>query len=234
MSLDAVLIAAASYLLGSVPVGLITGKIARGIDVRQFGSGNIGATNVWRVLSDPGLTAGGDVPGVPPGSNIWRTLGPVCGVLVMALDILKGYLPVLAAHRLHYGEQSWIPVVAGLAAIIGHNNSVFIGFKGGKGVATSLGVAIGLSWQAGAIGFGVWLVLLAITRYVSVSSIIAVPVCASLIWFLNGKSLPCGIFGALATIFAVYKHRANIGRLRAGTEPKVGARKTANNVAPAG
>ena len=124
-----------AYLLGSLPIGLIVGKAVRGIDVREHGSGNIGATNVW------------------------RTLGPVWGSLVFALDVGKGLAPVLLAQR-NAAHIAWLPVAAGLAAILGHNFSVFLKFKGGKGVATTLGVAFGLSWVAGLVGFGVWLVVL--------------------------------------------------------------------------
>jgi glycerol-3-phosphate acyltransferase PlsY len=203
MTKDAIIFLVLSYLCGSIPVGLLTGKMVKGIDVRDYGSGNIGATNVW------------------------RTLGPACGFIVFCLDIMKGFLPVSASHlRTDWAiamptMYAWMPVLSGLAAIIGHNFSPFLKFKGGKGVATSLGVALGLSFKAGLIGFGVWCVIVLITRYISVASIIAVPVCSVFIWWFNHRNLPCGLFGILATVFAVVKHKSNIKRLKAGTEPKV-------------
>ena len=189
-----------SYLLGAVPIGLWVGKAARGVDVREHGSGNIGA------------------------SNVWRTLGPVLGSLVFLLDVGKGAIPTLAAHHVpHF--PIWLPVMAGLAAVIGHNFSVFLGGKGGKGVATTLGVALGLSWQAALIGFAVWGVCLFLTRYISVSSVVGVPVGAFLTYWWNGRAWPYGLFALAVTGFVVYRHRANFVRLRAGTEPKVGRKK---------
>ena len=195
-----------AYLLGSLPIGLIVGKVVKGIDVREHGSGNIGA------------------------SNVWRTLGPVWGGLVFALDVGKGLAPVLLAQR-DPAHHAWLPVAAGLAAIIGHNFSVFLRFKGGKGVATTLGVAFGLSWVAALVAFGVWLTVLALTRYISVSSLIATPIGALCLWQQNHWLWPYGLFALLATVFVVVKHRANIGRIRAGMEPKVGQKKSTSTEA---
>lgn len=193
-----------SYLCGAVPVGLITGKMAKGIDIRDYGSGNIGATNVY------------------------RTLGPGYGTLVFALDIIKGFIPVFWSYHMHHvTDASWMPVFVGLAAIIGHNCSPFLRFKGGKGVATSLGVAIGFSGLAGLIGFLVWISLVGITRYVSMASLIGVPICALCIWLFKDHGAPYATFGILATVFVFYKHRSNIKRLKAGTEPKVDDIRTA-------
>ena len=189
-----------AYLLGSLPIGLIVGKAVRGIDVREFGSGNIGA------------------------SNVWRTLGPAWGSLVFALDVGKGLTPVLLARPLA-AHAAWLPVAAGMAAILGHNFSVFLKFKGGKGVATTLGVAFGLSWLAGLIAFGVWLAVLGVTRYISVSSLAGTVVGTFCLWWLNDRRLPYGLFSLLATVFVFVKHRANVARIRAGTEPKVGGKK---------
>ena len=189
-----------AYLLGSLPIGLLVGKAVKGIDVREHGSGNIGASNVWRLL------------------------GPFWGSLVFVLDVGKGFLPVLLA-RTHATPLSWLPVVAGLAAILGHNFSVFLKFKGGKGVATSCGVALGLSWQAGLIGLGTWLAVLGLTRYISVSSLVGTAAGAFGIWWLNDKRLPYGLFSLLATAFVFVKHRANIRRIQAGTEPKAFQKK---------
>lgn len=185
-----------SYLLGAVPVGLIVGKAARGIDVREHGSGNIGATNVWRIL------------------------GPAWGSLTFALDTGKGLVPVLLAR--HWGAHTvWLPVAAGLLVIIGHNASIFLGGKGGKGVATSLGVAFGLSWEAALAAFAVWLLVLLVTHYISVASLAGTPVGALGIWGLNHWNWAYGLFALLATVFVWVRHRANLARLRAGTEPKV-------------
>lgn len=186
-----------AYLIGSLPIGLYVGKLARGIDIRDFGSGNIGA------------------------SNVWRTLGPAWGIVVFALDVGKGLGPtMLARHGLH--APGWLPVAAGVAAVLGHNFSPFLGFKGGKGVATTLGVAFGLSLPAALIGFAVWGACLAVTRYISLSSVIGVPTGAFFTWWLNGRQWPYGLFAVAVSVFVVVKHRANFARLQAGTEPKVG------------
>jgi len=198
--MSALLLLVFAYLLGSLPIGLIVGKAVKGIDVREHGSGNIGASNVGRVL------------------------GPVWFSVVFALDVGKGLLPVLLVHRLGV-SLAWLPVAVGMAAILGHNFSVFLGGKGGKGVATSLGVAFGLSWLAGLIGFGTWLAVLGLTRYISVASLVGTAVGAFCIWWLNDKRLPYGCFSLLATVFVFVKHRANMARIRAGTEPKVRFKK---------
>ncbi len=195
----------AAYLFGSLPIGLAIGKLVRGIDIRDYGSGNIGASNVWRIL------------------------GPAWGVLVFLLDVAKGLLPTLAAHR-HLNGPIWLPVAAGLAAILGHNFSPFLKFKGGKGVATSLGVAFGLSWEAALIAFAAWSLLLALTRYISVASMIATALGSFLIWQFNGRAWPYGAFAVLAAVFVVFTHRSNIGRLRAGTERRVGKRQAGEAV----
>jgi glycerol-3-phosphate acyltransferase PlsY len=193
-----------SYLLGALPVGLLIGKGFRGIDVREHGSGNIGATNVW------------------------RTLGPVLGTLTFALDVAKGLIPVLLARHFYSGFV-WLPVAAGILAIIGHNFSIFLGFQGGKGVATTLGVAFGLSWAAALIAFLVWGLVLLATRYISVSSLVATPIGAICLWGFNRWNWAYGLFALLATLFVVLKHRANIIRLRLHTEPRVTRRISGNS-----
>lgn len=192
---DALLLVLA-YLLGSLPIGLYVGKMVRGIDVREFGSGNTGASNIGRVL------------------------GPSWAVLVFLLDVAKGLLPTVVAHFHAEHEVSWWPVLTGLAAILGHNFSVFLKFKGGKGVATSLGVAFGLSWQAGLIGFGTWSLVLLVTRYISVASLIGTAVGSFCVWWFNSRQFPYGCFAGLATVFVVVKHKANLQRLKTGAEPK--------------
>jgi len=195
--LSHILLILGAYLLGSLPIGLYIGKMVKGIDVREFGSGNIGA------------------------SNVWRTLGPAWGILVFLLDVSKGLLPTVTAHH-EWHISPWWPILTGMAAICGHNCSPFLHFKGGKGVATSLGVVAGLSPPAALLGFAVWGLCLAVTRFISVSSMIAAVVCSALLWDFNGRQWPYGLFGILAALFVIVKHRSNMRRLRNGTEPKVG------------
>ena len=185
-----------SYLFGALPIGLLVGRMVKGIDVRDYGSGNIGA------------------------SNVWRTMGPLWGIAVFLFDFCKGYFPTLLAGRVHE-VGPWLPVLVGLAAILGHNFSPFLRFKGGKGVATSLGVVYGLSLPAAAVGFAVWGLCLLITRYISVSSVIAALVTSLVLIGLN-RDLPHVLFALLVAFFVVIKHRSNMARLKAGTEPKVG------------
>lgn len=189
-----------AYLVGGLPVGLVVGKVAKGIDLREHGSGNIGASNAWRLLG-------------------WKW-----GLPVFLLDVLKGYGPVCAAHHLPHCAAA-LPVLVGLAAIMGHNFSPFLGFRGGKGVATSLGVAFGLSLYAGLLGFGAWMLIVGVTRYISVASVFAVAVGSYFIWWFNGHSLAYGLFSLTAVIFVVVKHRSNFERLRDGTESKVEFKK---------
>ena len=188
-----------SYLFGSLPIGLLVGRMVKGIDVRDYGSGNIGA------------------------SNVWRTMGPLWGIAVFLFDFCKGYFPAHLAGQMH-SVNPWLPVLVGLAAILGHNFSPFLKFKGGKGVATSLGVVYGLSPVAAAIGFAVWGLCLLVTRYISVSSMIAAVVTSAALIVLN-PNLPHILFAILVTLFVLVKHRSNMTRLKAGTEPKVGRLK---------
>jgi glycerol-3-phosphate acyltransferase PlsY len=210
------LLVPAAYLLGSVPFGLIVGK-AKGVDPRKAGSGNIGATNVGRLL------------------------GKKYFALVFVLDLLKGLIPMLAAAlvlRNHY--LLWLAV--GFAAIVGHMFSLFLGFKGGKGVATSTGVLLGL-WPyytiPGLIGALIWIISFKTWRYVSLASILGAGlfpvayVCLGLArgWDVFGSQLPLLIFAVVVAALIVYKHRSNIARLRAGTELRAGA-GSAGSAAP--
>jgi acyl phosphate:glycerol-3-phosphate acyltransferase len=194
-----------SYLLGSIPFGFIVGKTVKGIDIREVGSGNVGATNVLRAL------------------------GPAFGTLVMICDILKGVAAVLVAKHLFVGhsQASWV-IVASLLAIVGHTASPFIRFKGGKGVATSLGVIFGMNWMIASIAFILWASILAVTRYVSIASIIApytVPL-MMLLWkpVFCGTAVPVhyAVFALVAATLILLKHRSNISRLINRTEPKFG------------
>ena len=196
---------AIAYLLGSIPVGLIVGKFWRGIDIRQFGSGNIGA------------------------SNILRTLGPAAAIVVFIGDTLKGTLAVLLCKAL--GLPDVLVVAGGLLAVVGHNWSVFLSFSGGRGVATALGILIGLDWRVAAIGFGSWVALVAITRYISVASMLAVAIALFAMTALDGRLPFVGVTWVMA-LFIWVKHVPNLKRLHEGTEFKIG-QKVATTTEPA-
>jgi acyl phosphate:glycerol-3-phosphate acyltransferase len=191
---------AAAYLIGSFPFGLYLTKWIKGIDVREAGSGNIGATNVFRVAGKP------------------------LGVAVFCLDVGKGLWPPLAANAM--GLNTWWQVVAGLAAIVGHNSSPFLGFKGGKGVATSLGVLLGVAWKVGTVGFLLWSFLVVTTGIVSIGSLAAILSLVPLALLFYPGDYAILTLNAVAAAFSLYKHRGNIQRLRAGTEPSFRKKKS--------
>jgi glycerol-3-phosphate acyltransferase PlsY len=182
----------ASYLLGSVPTGLLLGK-ALGVDIRTSGSGNIGATNVY------------------------RTLGRSVGVITLLGDCLKGLIPVLAARWLGLPDI-WV-AAAGLAAFLGHVYTVFLCFKGGKGVATALGVFLGTSPLAVLIAFWVFAVVLWKWRYVSLASIIAAGAMPVIVAAIDRRPLII-VMTLLIAALVIWKHSGNIARLRANTENK--------------
>lgn len=183
---------AGAYLLGSIPTGLLLGKLY-GIDVRSEGSGNIGAT------------------------NLYRTVGRKVGIITLFGDCLKGFLPVMLAWQLGLGEplQAWI----GLAAFCGHVFSIFLLFKGGKGVATALGVYLALAPLAVLGALLVFIIFVAVWRYISLGSVVAAAV-MPLIIFLRPHSNQLLIATALISLIVILKHHANISRLLAGTESK--------------
>ena len=182
------------YMLGSLPTGLIVVRLLAGTDIRKTGSGNIGTVNVYRVAG----------------------LGPA--VLVLAVDVLKGAIPVLLARA--WGQTEAVQVVAGLATIVGHNWSLFLRFGGGKGIATSFGALLAISPVVGIIAATVWGVVVGITRYASLGSLLAVAtVPLAMGW--RREPTPHLVFGLVTLIFAVYRHRANVARLFAGTELKI-------------
>lgn len=181
-----------AYLIGSIPSGLIIGKGLFGTDVRQFGSKNIGATNIYRVL---GLKA---------------------ALPVFICDALKGAIGVLLLAS--YGPA--FAVLGGILAMVGHNWSIFLGFKGGRGVATGLGVLIALSPLVAVICFAIWGIIVYPTKLVSLGSIIAAAA-VPLLMFLTGQSWWYVGFGALAALFVILRHRDNIIRLLSGKELKV-------------
>lgn len=193
-----ILILAGSYLLGSIPFGYIVAKYLKGIDIRKYGSGNIGATNIMRAIGT----------------------GPA--ILVFTADVFKGIIPVIITHRL-MPDSAWMAVVSGLVAIVGHSLSVFLGFRGGKGVATSLGVIIGFSPVIALIGFASWIIIVAISRYVSLASIIA-PIIICTLMLVFKMPVEYFIFSVIATSFIIIKHKSNISRLLQGNENKWGVK----------
>jgi acyl phosphate:glycerol-3-phosphate acyltransferase len=192
-----------AYLVGSVPVGLIIGKVFYDVDIREHGSHNIGASNFYRTIKE-----------------IHPSQAKPVGLISFLLDLLKGFVPVAAARHWFPGLP-WIQILTGLAAIMGHNNSIFLRFKGGKGVATSSGVTFALSWKAAAVGFAAWGAVTFFSGFISLGSIISAPITGFLIWWLNNRSLPYGLFGLLVALSVVLKHKSNIKRLLAGTELSV-------------
>ncbi len=191
-----------SYLLGSIPTSYLVARVGKGIDLRQVGSKNLGATNLYRTLG-------------------WRYAIPV-GLF----DVAKGALPVLWFGRLA-GGGSWIPLACGLAAVIGHVFSLFVHFKGGKGVATAAGVVLGLVPWATLASAAVWVVLVRVTGYVSVGSIVAAVVLPVFAYFLEPGQRDLVWFFAGLGLFVIVMHRANIRRLLAGTENRFGRRRAA-------
>ena len=185
----------AAYLVGSIPFGLLLTKAAGLGDVRAQGSGNIGATNVLR--------AG----------------GKKLGAATLLLDLLKGLAGVLIA-RFAFGEET-VPYAA-VAAVLGHCFPVWLGFRGGKGVATNAGVAFGLGWMLGAVYAIAWLGVLAVTRISSLAGMTAVVVTAVAAWFAGESEAFIAL--AVVAVLVLWLHRANIGRLLKGEEPKVGSK----------
>jgi glycerol-3-phosphate acyltransferase PlsY len=192
------------YLLGSVPTGYLVAK-GRGVDIRSVGSGNIGATNVFRAL------------------------GVAAGVFVLLVDAVKGVVPVVAARLLWRGwdpsasalTAEWAGLVAGFCAVLGHNYTCWLRFKGGKGIATSAGVLAALVPGAFLILLGVFAGVLLATRYVSLASISAALTLPFAVWATAG-SLNLIVVTAVLGALAVYKHKANIRRLLNGTENRLG------------
>ncbi|SMB98308.1 acyl-phosphate glycerol-3-phosphate acyltransferase [Thermanaeromonas toyohensis ToBE] len=184
-----------AYLLGSLPTAYVVARY-KGFDIRRRGSGNIGTTNAF------------------------RTMGTGPGLLVLAVDVLKGVIPVLVGRAV---GGNWLAGFAGLVAMAGHSWSVFLSFQGGRGVATAAGVLLALAPGALFWAFLIWLIVLFTTRYVSLSSIVAAGSAPFLVLLLR---LPWShfVFALVAAALIIYRHRPNIKRLLAGTEPKIGER----------
>ena len=199
----------AAYLVGSIPFGFLIAR-AHGVDIRTKGSGNIGATNVF------------------------RTLGKGPGILTFALDFAKGLVSALliaaAANRFLGPVGDNLPclrLVCGTGALVGHSFPVFLGFKGGKGVATGVGLVMGLSPATALIGLGVWLVVFLVGRYVSLASIaaaVAVAVAAWTVMTPDPRRIVPGVLTVLC-VLVIARHHANIGRLLKGTENRFSFRK---------
>lgn len=196
-----------AYLLGSFPTGFVVAR-ALGIDLRTVGSGNIGATNAFRILGK----------------------GP--GATVLLVDALKGYLACLGmpylARRLGWVDPSasttfleWMSISAGVAAVLGHNYTCWLKFKGGKGIATSAGVLLALVPLAFLGVLLVFLVVFGLSRYVSLGSLSAAALLPVITWLTGGSSTLIGMTSSLSAL-AIYKHRANISRLMNGTENRIG------------
>ena len=221
-----ILVVLIAYLLGSIPTGFLLAK-ARGVDIRTVGSGNIGATNVFRILGKP------------------------AGVLVLLADAAKGWLAVFVVAKLLSGwfypaagltAREWFAICAGIAAILGHNYTCWLYFKGGKGIATSAGVLVALVPVPLLIILGVWIIVFALSRYVSLASISAAFTLPFAVWLVgelrhetqderDAARTIILITAALAAL-AIYKHKANIKRLISGTESKIAMKTPSSSDAP--
>ena len=200
------IIAGAAYLLGSIPTGFLVAR-AKGIDIRAVGSGNIGATNAMRVLGRP------------------------AGIFVLLVDALKGFLAVaslgpelIQVLNLPLPDVQAGLLVAGISAVLGHNFTPWLGFKGGKGIATTAGVYLALAPLAVGIALLTWVVVTLITRYVSVGSIAAALALAVAVWSTK-TDMALRLVTLALVAMAIYKHKSNIKRLCAGTENRFGAKK---------
>ena len=194
----------AAYLIGSISFGYLAGKLLKGIDIRKYCSGNAGTT------------------------NIQRTLGTLPALIVLFLDISKGWLAVWLAGVLTGSET--VPLAAGLAAIMGHNWPLFFKFRGGRGIATSIGVMLGVAPLVLLIAGGIGVTLIAITRYVSLGSITGAFTIPILMILFHLPPLQIA-FGTGIAVMAIWRHRENISRLLQGTENKLGSKVNLGNEA---
>ena len=205
---------AIAYLFGSTPTGYLAGKLLKGIDIREHGSKSIGATNVL------------------------RTLGKWPALVVLLVDVLKGAAAIVFARWFYswlytlpfvtpptaLDPQTWLPwavCLAGLAALMGHGRSIWLNFTGGKSAATGLGVLLAMSWPVGLGAAAAFGVVLAIARIVSLGSMLAALTAIALVWTLE-QPLPYRLLVMAGGIYVIARHRANIQRLLAGTEPRLG------------
>lgn len=200
--IDAIPWLLAAYLLGAIPTSYLAGRWGRGIDLREHGSHNLGATNLYRTLG-------------------WKFAIPV-GII----DVAKGAIPTLLFAP-QAGDNPLLPSLCGIAAVVGHTLSPFVGFKGGKGVATAAGMLLALTPAAVGVVAILWIVLVRLTGYVSVGSITAAAVFPAADWILKPSRRTTADIGldCLIAGFIIWKHRSNIARLRAGTENRFGHRR---------
>lgn len=183
------------YLLGSIPTGYIVARQVAGIDIREHGSGNTGATNVKRVV------------------------GNKAGLFVLACDFFKGFLPVLLAKNL-FPEAPFVHVLVALAAVVGHSKSIFLKFGGGKSAITGLGGIIGLAPLAGLVLAGIAFTVIFLSRIVSIGTMTAA-VAAPVTMFVMGQPLAYTLYTAVTGLYVIFLHRANIQRLIKGTENRI-------------
>ncbi len=192
------------YLIGATPFGFIAGKL-KGIDIREHGSGNIGATNVLRVLGKP------------------------IGLTVFVLDVLKGLVPVWIATG--WSDATWVHIATAVATILGHNYTFWLKFRGGKGIATTAGAMLPLIPLPLGVALLLWIITLKVTRYVSIASIaaaVSIPVTATVQALITGQWDPVLLgFAAFIGLLAIWRHRSNIQRLRKGEEHRFGEKKQA-------
>lgn len=202
-----------AYLLGSIPTGYLAGRYLGGIDIREYGSGSTGATNVL------------------------RTIGKKAAIAVLAIDLLKGSVALLLVNFFYalapreilpISWQSWLITATALAAVLGHSRSIWLNFTGGKSVATSLGVLLVMNPILALGTLATFGIVLAISRIVSLSSISAA-IAVIILTVLLEQPLPYLLFAAIAGVYVIVRHRSNIQRLLAGEEPKIGQKLQENN-----
>ena len=187
------------YLLGSFPSGYLAGRIAKGIDIRSLGSGSTGATNVL------------------------RHIGKRAAITVFLIDVFKGVLAILLAKYFLLNDS--LQVTVGLSTLIGHIWPIWLNWRGGKAVATGLGIFLGLSWQVGLATLGIFILTISLFRIVSLASVIAslaLPIIMFISFNNSNFSLPFLVISLLATTLVIWRHRENISRLLKGKEPKIG------------
>lgn len=201
--LEAVILTVVAYLVGSIPTGYWLVHALKGIDIRTLGSGSTGATNVYRAA------------------------GKGAGIAVLVIDILKGYAPTAVSILVEanypgvFGAPDALPVVVAVLVMIGHSKSIFLKFQGGKSAATGLGTLLAFNVWVGLATFGTWATIVAVTRIVSLASILGVAMCGVYMWLITqriGYTIFC-IFGFL---IVTIRHKANIKRMMEGTEPRIG------------